>query len=286
MIIKTNNIEIPRHPQQKLCGGTEHHRDVGRARKESSAAEPERLPCTNSIKLSMSQFTKFLNEQMPLNCKISSTVCCGSLKKVPWAEHAMGSCQGLSLGVAGSSRELLGRAPRLQMDRGLKNTAGSSRSAEAFATVNSPRSLPRAALVCPEKLHKFLTLSMKKEGKKKNTKTLKVPAEVILAQNPVALRNWRPKCQFIMPVLQNLRNCCEPHGVCGYWQATPLIKCNLQQTEESPELWYLSSFIEDWLGLITILKGKQRATTSKQKGKSGKSPAPHEPLPPPRPPQE
>lgn len=95
---------------QKLCGGTEHHRSVGRARKESSAAEPEGLPCTNSIKLSMSQFTKFLKEQMPLKCKISSTVCCGSLQKVPWGRGQHGAMPGLSLGVAGEQQGAAGQS--------------------------------------------------------------------------------------------------------------------------------------------------------------------------------
>lgn len=97
----------------------------------------------------------------------------------------------------------------------------------------------------------------KERKKKKNTKTLKVPADGVLGQNPTT-RGWRPKCLLIMPVLQNLRNCYEPHGVCGYWQAAPLIKCNLQQTKASPERWYLSSFTEDWLGLLTILKGNTK----------------------------
>lgn len=169
----------------------------------------------------------------------------------------MGPCQGSPSVWLESSRELLGRAPRLQMDRGLKNTTGSSKSAEVSARVNSPHSLPRAAPVCPEELHTFLTLSMKKKKGKKNTKTLKVPADGILGQNPTT-RGWRPKCLLIMPVLQNLRNCYEPHGVCGCWQAAPLIKCNLQQTKASPERWYLSSFTEDWLGLLTILKGNAK----------------------------
>lgn len=52
----------------------------------------------------MPQFTKFLKEQMPLNCKISSTVCCGSLQK---GRGHHGAMPGLSLGVAG---EQLGAA--------------------------------------------------------------------------------------------------------------------------------------------------------------------------------
>lgn len=67
-----------------------------------------------------------------------------------------------------------------------------------------------------------------------------------------------------MPVLQNLGNCCEPHGACESQQETSLIKGNLQQTEDSPECWYLSRFVEGYFGLITVLedtvKGNQKQT--------------------------
>lgn len=70
-----------------------------------------------------------------------------------------------------------------------------------------------------------------------------------------------------MPVLQNLRNFCEPHGVCSYWQKMPLIKCNLQQTKESPGCWYLSSFVEDCFGLITVLEGNTKGNQEQMEKK-------------------
>lgn len=174
----------------------------------------------------MPQFTKFLQEQMPLNCNISSTVCCGRLQK---GRGHHGAMPGLSSGWLESSRELLGRAPRLQMDRGLKNNPRSSKSAEASARVNSPQSLPRAALVRPKKLYKFIFY----EKRQKNHWDTQGPCRGHFSSRPNGTERLETKVSAHNAILQNLRNCCEPHGVSGYWQATPLIKCNLQQAEES-----------------------------------------------------
>ena len=160
-------LKPPGTHMEPFLGGTECHGDVARARKETSAADPEGLHCTKNIKLSTSWPSQFLKKQMSLNCRISGTVYCGRLREVPLAKAHHAAMYGLSLHWW--LQEQLGRwwaeLPGCKWTdcRGLRNTTVSSRSAEASARVNSPHYTPRAAFSRPEELHKYLTPFMKKK---------------------------------------------------------------------------------------------------------------------------
>lgn len=87
-------LKPPGTHTQQLLGGIECHRHVGRARRRSSAADPEGLHCTNGITFSMSRLTQFLKKQMALNWRISGTAYCGRLREVPRPEHTLLPCMG------------------------------------------------------------------------------------------------------------------------------------------------------------------------------------------------
>lgn len=169
---------MPKHQSnhtKQLLGEIEHHRDVERARKESSAADPEELHCTNGIRLSMSQLIQFLKKQIALTCGIWGTVYCGRPWEFPWPEHTVLPSMGSpSLGGVRAPGRWWAELPGSKRtdSRGLRNATVSSRSAEASARVNSPRYTPRAAFACPEELYEDLTPFMETKEKARDSRPL------------------------------------------------------------------------------------------------------------------
>lgn len=140
-------------------------RDVGRARRESSAADPKGLCCTNGIRLSISWLAQLLMKSLSLNCRNSGSVYSGRLWKVPgWSTPCKGSPSMVAMRAAGRWWAELPGSKGTDC-RGLRNGTVSSRSAQA--SVNSPHYIPKAEFAHPEELHKYLTLSKGGEGIKK-----------------------------------------------------------------------------------------------------------------------